>query len=172
MWRKLKNVCASKNKNWQYFAGGNLSNNGQIAIIPSANNSITFNINWLQAGLEGMIKRDFTWKNKNFQFTYQASLPILGITVRPQSFIGLPPQSAIWGQDASTLDVLFNSPKFSSVHNNFIFRNDISLDMQLRKSKLRLQYFWQFTSNKVSVNSLNSVLSSVNIVYLIKLKNK
>jgi hypothetical protein len=170
-YRKLKGVAQSKNKKWHYYAGASLSHNGQLAIIPSANNSLAYNMNLLQAGVEGMVKRDFQWHNKDFQFTYQVSLPLLGLNVRPQSYIGLPPQDAIWG-DASTISTLFKDPRFASFHNNFIFKNDISLDMRLRKSKLRLQYTWQFTSNKVSVNSLNSVVSAINIAYLVKLKNK
>jgi hypothetical protein len=172
LYRNLKGVHKNDTKKWKYFVGGSLSLNGQVAIIPSTNNTLSYNFNWLQAGLEGMIKRDFKFKKKNFQFTYQASLPIAGITVRPKSYVGLQPTPAIWEQESNDLAIMFTSPKFSSLHNNFMFRNDISLDMQLRKSNLRLNYFWQFTNNKVAVNTMNSVLSSINVTYLIKLKNK
>ncbi len=170
-WRKLKGIGESKDGTWNYFLGGSFIHNGQLAIIPSANNSFAYNFNLFQLGLEGMIKRDIHWGNKSFQFTYQASLPFVGLNVRPQSYIGLPPQSSIWGE-ISNVDALFVAPKFASLHNNFIFRNDISLDKNLGRNKLRLQYRWQFTHNTVAVNSLNSVAAAINLSYLIKLKNK
>jgi hypothetical protein len=172
LWRKLKMVGTSKNKKWQFYVGGGASNGLQLNIIPSANNSISYDMNWINASLEGMAKKSFTWKRKSFQFTYQASLPVLGVNVRPLSFIGLLPANTVWQQNNSTFDIFFQSPRFTSLHNNFVFRNDISLDMPVRKNKLRLQYFWQYKYNTVSVNKLNSALSAVHLAYLIQLNKK
>jgi hypothetical protein len=172
LYRNVKGLSAKKNSKWHYYAGASLGLNGQVSIIPAVNNTLSYNFNWLQLGAEAMVTRDFQWQNKIFQFAYQASLPIAVIGVRPQSYVGLQPTPAIWQQDGSGLATIFTEPKFSSLHNNFMFRNDVSLDVQLRKNKLRLIYIWQFTSNTVAVNSLTSVLSSFNVAYLFKLKNK
>jgi hypothetical protein len=172
LYRKLKHIAQSKNKKWDYFAGASAGSNAQFANVPERNNRYAYNFNWLQLGLEAMVKRNFEWKNKQFEFTYQASLPIVGVTVRPQSFVGLVPANVLWAQNSNSSEILFSSPKLSSLHNNFMFRNNISLDMQLKKNKLRLQYDWQITSNTVAPSSLNSIISSINIAYLLKLKNK
>jgi hypothetical protein len=58
------------------------------------------------------------------------------------------------------------------LHNNLVFRNDISLDMPVRKNKLRLQYFWQYKYNTISVNTLNNAASAVHLAYLIQLNKK
>jgi hypothetical protein len=172
LWRKLKMLGTSKNKTWQFFGGLGFGNGLQFNIIPSANNSLSYDMNWLNASLEGMAKKSFNWKRKSFQFTYQASLPILGVSVRPLSYIGLMPANTIWQQNNNTFDIFFQSPKLSSLHNNLVFRNDISLDMPVRKNKLRLQYFWQYKYNTISVNTLNNAASAVHLAYLIQLNKK
>lgn len=169
-YRKLKGTRVNSTKKWHFFAGGSLSSNGQVAIIPAVNNSMAYNFNWLQACAEGMVQRNFNFKKKKFQFIYQVSLPIAGVTVRPLSYIGLPPAAALWNQFDSDLNILFAYPKFSSLHNNFMFANAINVDMHFSRSKLRLQYNWQYIYNTVSINSLHSIVSSVNVAYLVKLK--
>jgi hypothetical protein len=172
LYRHLSGLPQHAKQKWQCYIGASIGLNGHVSVIPAVNNALSYNFNWLQAGLEAMATRNFKWKKKHFLLTYQASLPFAGLTVRPQSYVGLQPTPAIWQQDGDDFGTMFNAAKFSSLHNLLMFRNDLSLDIQLRKNKLRLQYFWQYSKNTVAVNSVTSALSSINIVYLIKLSNR
>lgn len=172
MYRKLKGINIKPNSKWRFFAGASLGSNLQFATIPSANNSFAYNFSWIQLGLEGMLKRDFTVKGKKIQITNQTSLPILGINVRPLSYVGLLPEEVIWSQDLAIFASVFKHPKLFSLHNNIALKNDIGLDLLLRKSKLGVRYCWQYQHNTVSVNSLNSINTSISINYSIQLKNK
>lgn len=172
MLRKLKGLNKKNNAKWQFFGGTSLGSNLQLATIPSANNSFAYNFSWIQLGLEGMVKRDLTLKNKKLQFTNKTSLPVLGINVRPLSYVGLLPQENIWSQNEEISAAFLKNPKLFSLHDNLAIKNDVSVDFVLRKSKFGIIYSWQYQNNSVSVNSLQSTNSSISINYSIKLKNK
>lgn len=172
MYKKLKEIQLPRARSWNFYAGASLGSNLQLAVIPAVNNTLAYNLSWLQLGLEAMIKRDISIKGQHMQFTNQTSLPIFGVNTRPLSYVGLPPQEIIWSQNSSIGASLFTHPKLFSLHNNIALCNNISVDHLRKKSKIGLCYSWLYQYNTVAINSLNSIMSCISINYSIQLKNK
>jgi hypothetical protein len=168
----LKHLANRRNQSLHFYAGGKILSDAQYIIYPTVNNVRAYNFNWLSLQASAMASYEINIRKSVHQFWYQLSIPVLGINARPLSYNGLIPNESIWNQSGSALRTYFTDLKMTSVHNNFSLQSNLSWAVLIKKNKLRLSYNWLYQHNNVSVNTLNSVRSSLMVSYLFYLKNR
>jgi hypothetical protein len=168
----LKHLANRKNQTLRIYAGGKISSEAQYIIYPTVNNVRAYNFNWLSLHASALASYEIKFGKRKHQLWYQLSIPLLSINNRPLSYNGLIPTKSIWDQNESSLRPYFTDLRASSVHNNFRLQSNFSWNILIKNNKLGLTYNWLYQHNSVSINTLNSVRSSVIVSYLFYLKNR
>ncbi len=166
----LKQLPNPKKETWHFFAGGKAASDAQYIIYPTINNVRAYSFNWLSLQASAMAIYELKLGKRNHRFGFHLSIPLLSINARPLSYNGVIPEESVWDQEGSAIRAYFTNLKLSSIHNNLMLQSQLFWDFNIKKNNLRLTYTWLYQNNTVSVNSLNSVRSSLSVSYLINRK--
>jgi hypothetical protein len=133
----------------QFFAGANADALlGFIYNTRNGNNPVTAKAN-LNLNLSGMAAYQFRIKKQTIQLRYQINIPVAGIFFSPQ-----------FGQSYYEIGLGDNENlfHFASLHNQWMMRNFLSLELPFNSCTIRLAYMnWIY---ETSVNDLNTHISS------------
>lgn len=156
----------------KFYLGGKIGSNAEVSTYPVINNVATFNLNWLSIAPSGIMTHDFQIRKTASRLTYQLTVPIYALNVRPLSYVGLLPAENVWSQEDDLGGAFTSGIKQTSLHNNLTIHSTLHWDLYKKKNKLRLTYDWLLYYNTRAVNSLIFIKSSVTLSYLIQLNKK
>ena len=85
---RLQKMGTLGNSSFEWFLGGNFSTFHGVRIHNQLDNSSGIFDSFTSLGISAATRKAFTWKKRQFQFYYQANLPVATLVLRP-SFNGL-----------------------------------------------------------------------------------